>query len=155
MISFVSGRHSFSNKAQLQRELFQFERMFQPLQPEHQNGPGIYYKVFWKRHNSSARFQFLDLKGHGNIGSTIVDVQTEFYYTQFDVKVQAINDLGKGPESSVQVIYSAEDLPMIAPQRLYSIAYNSTSLNVTWEPVEQSREMIRGKLIGHRVSFHS
>lgn len=36
-------------------------------------------------------------------------VGTEMYYTPYDVMVQAINNVGPGPNSSVEVVYSAED----------------------------------------------
>ena len=33
----------------------------------------------------------------------------ELYYTPYQVKVQPINDLGRGPNSSIEVVYSSED----------------------------------------------
>lgn len=51
------------------------------------------------------------------------------------------------------MIYSAEDMPQVSPQQVFAISYNSTALNVSWTPIDQSREMLRGKLIGHRVSI--
>lgn len=63
--------------------------------------------------------------------------------------------MGPGPESEIVTIYSAEDMPLVAPQQVLSRAFNSTALNVTWNPIDQSRNYIRGKLIGHRVSLVS
>lgn len=68
---------------------------------------------------------------------------------------QALNELGYGPESEVVTIYSAEDMPQVAPQQVAARAFNSTAINVSWVPIEQTRELIRGKLIGHRVSLHN
>lgn len=31
--------------------------------------------------------------------------------------------------------------------------YNSTALNITWIPIPEVREKIRGKLIGHRIKY--
>lgn len=81
----------------------------------------------------------------------VVHIPLEFYYTEYIVKVQAINDMGPGPISHEVVIFSAEDKPQVAPQLVYALSYNSTSLNVSWSPVQETREIIRGKLIGHRV----
>lgn len=39
----------------------------------------------------------------------------EKYYTQYDVKVQASNAMGPGPNTSVEVIYSAEDRKLNSP----------------------------------------
>lgn len=44
-------------------------------------------------------------------------------------------------------------MPQVSPQQIFAISYNSTSLNVSWSPIDQSREMLRGKLIGYRVSL--
>lgn len=43
-------------------------------------------------------------------------------------------------------------MPQVSPQQVSAKSYNSTALNVTWLPIDQSRENLRGKLIGHRVS---
>jgi len=124
-----------------------------PLPSQDQAGPGIYYKVFWRRHDHDSEFQSMDLKDHGNIGVTVVRIQQEFYYTKYDVKVQPFNVIGPGPESKVVTIYSAEDMPQVAPQQVSARAFNSTSLNVSWVPIEQTREKIRGRLIGHRLKY--
>lgn len=120
-----------------------------------QNAPGIHYKVFYRLHgkNGSSEWAGKVLKKEGNIGKAVIHFEKlDNYYTKYDVKVQAINDIGKGPESNVSVIYSAEDMPQVAPQQVLARGFNSTALNVTWNPIDQRREMIRGKLLGHRVS---
>lgn len=85
----------------------------------------------------------------------MVRVNSEYYFTEYEVKVQAINDIGKGPESAVHVIYSAEEMPLAAPQQVSARSFNSTSLNVTWTPIPMRRDIVRGKLIGHRVKLFS
>lgn len=42
-------------------------------------------------------------------------------------------------------------MPQVAPQQTVARSFNSTALNVSWMAIDQSREMLRGKLIGHRV----
>lgn len=124
-----------------------------PLKPEEQNGPGIYYKIFWKRKDYEADFQSLALKEFGNTGMAVVHISLDYYYTEYVVKVQAINDVGAGPISPEVVIFSAEDMPQVAPQLVVARSFNSTALNVSWNPIDQTREKVRGKLIGHRVSI--
>ncbi|XP_050293568.1 contactin isoform X2 [Anthonomus grandis grandis] len=124
-----------------------------PLTPEEQHAPGIHYKVFWKRNNEQIEFQTLVLKEFGNTNTAVVQIEPKYYYTEYIVKVQAINELGEGPISQEAVIYSAEDMPQVAPQQVVARSYNSTALNVTWEPVEETREKIKGKLIGHRIKY--
>lgn len=42
-------------------------------------------------------------------------------------------------------------MPQVQPTEVSAFAHNATSLNVTWQPIEPTRENIRGKLIGYRV----
>ncbi|XP_012285560.1 contactin [Orussus abietinus] len=124
-----------------------------PLKSSEQNGPGIHYKVFYRRKNDETEFQTVVLKEHGNVGMCVANIQQKYYYTEYEVKVQAINDIGSGPISEVVTIFSAEDMPQVAPQQVSALGYNSTALNVSWAPILQTRERVRGKLIGHRIKY--
>ncbi|XP_071453390.1 contactin [Hetaerina americana] len=124
---------------------------WQPLSIGDQNGPGIFYKIFWRR-KGDIEFQTSKLKP-GNVGMSVEDVSHKYYYTQYEVKVQAGNEVGYGPESEIAIIYSAEDMPRVAPSQVSARSYNSTALNVSWIPIEQTRERVRGKLIGHRLKY--
>lgn len=44
-----------------------------------------------------------------SVGKYVVNVGQENYYSQYEVKLQAFNIFGKGPNSSVAIVYSAED----------------------------------------------
>lgn len=126
-----------------------------PLPPMEQNAPGIHYKVYYRLNGKGGESEWAGkiLKDEGNVGKAVIHFEKDNnYYTKYDVKVQPINDIGIGPESNVSVIYSAEDMPQVAPQSVWARGFNSTAINVTWNPVDQAREMIRGKLVGHRVS---
>jgi hypothetical protein len=63
----------------------------QPLKQEEQNGPGIHYKIFWRRSEHDTEFQPRLLKEYGNAGMHVEHIQHEFYYTKYDVKVQVTN----------------------------------------------------------------
>lgn len=126
------------------------------LPPQEQNAPGIHYKVFYRLHGKEGLSEWAGklLKKEGNVGKAVIHFEKiDNYYTQYDVKVQAFNDIGAGPESNATVIYSAEDMPQVAPQSVWARGFNSTAINITWNPIDQRREMIRGKLLGHRVSY--
>ncbi|XP_066587501.1 contactin [Prorops nasuta] len=124
-----------------------------PLKSSDQNGPGIYYKIFWRRKSHDSEFQSLALKEYGNVGKGVVQTQQQYYYSEYEVKVQAINAIGEGPISQPVTIFSAEDMPQVAPQQVLATSFNSTSLNVSWAPILQTRERVRGKLIGHRIKY--
>lgn len=123
------------------------------LPPQDQNGPGIYYKIFWRRYRSETdeEFQSLALRKWGNIDYHVVSVPSQYYYTLYEVKVQAFNDIGPGPISNISTAYTAEDMPQATPTIVTPKPYNSTAINVTWTPVEPTREKVRGKLLGYRV----
>lgn len=44
-------------------------------------------------------------------------------------------------------------MPQVQPTEVKAWAFNSTSMNITWRPIEPTRENIRGELIGYRVSL--
>ncbi|XP_017779518.1 PREDICTED: contactin-like [Nicrophorus vespilloides] len=125
-----------------------------PLKSEEQYGSGIYYRVLYKRRDYDTKFHSVDLKEYGNTGKTVIHLPSvDYYYTQYIVKVQALNEIGPGPVSNEVIIYSAEDMPQVAPQLVLAHSYNSTALNVSWNPILETRENIRGKLIGHRLKY--
>ncbi|XP_015109291.1 contactin [Diachasma alloeum] len=125
---------------------------WEKLPPADQHGRDIYYKVYWRR-KGDLEFQSLSLKDYGDVGMAVVHVDKKNYYTEYEVKVQAINEAGAGPISEVATIFSAEDMPQVQPQRVSAFGYNSTSLNVSWAPVEETREIVRGKLTGYRLKY--
>uniref|UniRef100_A0A6P7GDV3 Contactin n=1 Tax=Diabrotica virgifera virgifera TaxID=50390 RepID=A0A6P7GDV3_DIAVI len=126
---------------------------WEPLRPDEQNSPGIHYKIFWKRKDGEVEFKSQKLEEFGNVGEAVVNIDIKWYYTEYIVKVQAFNNEGAGPISPETVIYSAEDMPQVAPQLVIAKSFNSTALNVSWVPVDQTREKVRGRLIGHRIKY--
>uniref|UniRef100_A0A182UGL9 Contactin n=1 Tax=Anopheles melas TaxID=34690 RepID=A0A182UGL9_9DIPT len=123
-----------------------------PLAPHEQNSIDVHYRVFYRLHGQR-EWASEELQRQGNVGKAVIHVPTDKYYTRYEVKVQAVNDLGVGPISEPVEIFSAEDMPQVAPQQTIARSFNSTALNVTWVPVSQTRETIRGKLIGHRLKY--
>ncbi|KAL1492741.1 hypothetical protein ABEB36_010948 [Hypothenemus hampei] len=126
---------------------------WQPLKSDEQHAPGIHYKVFWKRYNDQIEFQSTVLKEFGNTNKAVVQIEPKYYYTQYLVKVQAINEIGPGPISQEALVYSAEDMPQVAPQLVVAVSFNSTALNVSWDPIDETRQKVKGKLIGHRIKY--
>lgn len=98
------------------------------LRPDEQHAAGIHYKVFWKRYNEQVEFQSAVLKEFGNTNRAVVQIEPTFYYTQYLVKVQAINEVGPGPISEEALVFSAEDMPQVAPQLVVARSYNSTGI---------------------------
>lgn len=126
--------------------------MLQPLSPEEWNSPEIWYRVYYRRAGERSEPRKKDLRKLGNVGLYVVPVGEENYYSPYEVQVQAVNVVGEGPVSEPEEVYSAEGMPQVQPSGVYAVPYNSTALNVTWNPLDVTREKIRGRLIGHRVS---
>lgn len=87
---------------------------WQPLRPSEQNAAGIRYKIFWRLHARDTEWATDVLADTGNVGMAVVPVPAANYYTRYDVKVQALNEMGAGPESRVAVVHSAEDMPQVS-----------------------------------------
>jgi len=131
-----------------------------PLPKQHQNAPGLYYRVYYRRVGVDRErdFQQKTLRTLGNIGMYVIRVPRKYFYTDYEVKVQVFNDLCAepecvGPVSPVVTLKSAEDLPQVAPTTVGARPFNSTAINVTWTSIPQVREKVRGKLIGHRIKY--
>lgn len=76
--------------------------LFQPLLDLERNGPNLHYNVSWRRK---------DLEEWNNVtivGSKYVVHNTETY-VPYEIKIQAWNEFGPGPESNVVTGYSGED----------------------------------------------
>lgn len=67
------------------------------------NGPHLKYLVWWRRRDSREEWKNATTKW---LKYYIYDADT---FTPYDLKVQAVNDFGMGPESPVVTGYSGED----------------------------------------------
>ena len=130
------------------------------LSDQDQNAEGVYYRVFYRRINfdEDRDFQQKTLKELGNIDTYVIRVPTKYFYTEYEVKVQVFNSMCEepacsGPVSDTVVVRTAEDLPQVAPTEVGARPFNSTAIRVTWTPIPEVREKVRGKLIGYRIKY--
>ncbi|CAL9703005.1 unnamed protein product [Knipowitschia caucasica] len=108
------------------------------------NGPDFQYSVMWRRvvgsgpnwNTNYTAFPPLILRDIGN-------------FSAFDIKVQAVNKEGKGPDPKPVIGYSGEDVPLEAPQVVGVSLVNSTAIRVTWAPVDKNT--VRGHLLGYKI----
>ncbi|XP_077357008.1 neuronal cell adhesion molecule a isoform X20 [Festucalex cinctus] len=110
------------------------------------NGPGLEYKVLWRQKDVDADWSSQTVTNASHLVVSGVPV-----YAPYEIKVQAFNDYGNGPEADVVVGYSGEDLPLTAPDGVLVMVHNSTMAQVHWEPV--SSDSVRGKLKGYKVYY--
>ena len=124
-----------------------------PLPPQDWNAPEIWYKVYFKAAENEFEYRTKELRTQGNIGMYTVQVGEENYFKRYRIRVQAINPVGAGPMSEEVDVFSAEAMPQVQPSLVKAFPFNSTALNVSWAAVDLTREMIRGRLIGHRIKY--
>lgn len=72
-------------------------------------------------------------------------------FSAFEIKVQAVNEMGEGPEPKSTIGYSGEDYPLEAPLNVGVDLISSTAIKVVWAPIK--RETVRGRLQGYKISL--
>uniref|UniRef100_A0A672JL59 Neural cell adhesion molecule L1 n=1 Tax=Salarias fasciatus TaxID=181472 RepID=A0A672JL59_SALFA len=117
-----------------------------PLTGLQSNGPGLEYKVHWRRKDVEDDWSSQNV---ANVSQFVVSETPT--YVPYEIKVQALNDYGVGPDPEVVVGFSGEDLPLSAPESIQVMVHNSTLAEIHWEPVSTSS--VRGKLQGYKVSL--
>ncbi|NXY88752.1 NCHL1 protein, partial [Alcedo cyanopectus] len=118
---------------------------WEPLKPVERNGPGLEYKVSWRQRGVEADWNEELVKKHS---LTLRNTPT---FVPYEIKVQAVNNLGSGPEPNVTIGYSGEDVPDAAPSGVSVDVVNSTLVKVFWFGIPRDR--VRGHLRGYKVSW--
>lgn len=121
------------------------EISWEPLTYREWNGPKLKYLVWWRRRDSREEWKNATTKW---LKYYIYDADT---FTPYELKVQAVNDFGLGPESPVVIGYSGEDRPIAAPLNLRVSDIESTQVTVHWDTV--TRGSIMGELKEYKVYY--
>nr|XP_040018306.1 neuronal cell adhesion molecule-like isoform X15 [Gasterosteus aculeatus aculeatus] len=119
---------------------------WKPLSGLQANGPGLHYKVMWRQKVVDSDWTTVTV---ANNSKFVVSGTPTF--VPYELKVQAVNDHGAGPEPAVAHGYSGEDLPVAAPDNVQAVLLNSTLAEVHWDPVPA--KLIRGHLKGYKVYY--
>ncbi|XP_075854579.1 neural cell adhesion molecule L1-like protein isoform X2 [Microcebus murinus] len=118
---------------------------WEPLKSMEQNGPGLEYRVTWKPQGAPVEWEEETVTNH------TLRVMTPTVYAPYDVQVQAINQLGSGPEPQSVTLYSGEDYPDTAPVIHRVDVINSTLVKVTWSTIPKDR--VHGRLKGYQINW--
>ncbi|KAG9269919.1 neural cell adhesion molecule L1.1-like [Astyanax mexicanus] len=110
----------------------------------HFNGPGFRYKVMWRQAAGQGPKWNEDFVSHPPF--TVNNTDT---FSAFEIKVQALNDLGHGPSPAPKLGHSGEDTPLKPPTGVAVNQYNDTAVTITWTAVD--RESVRGHLLGYKI----
>ncbi|XP_071800264.1 receptor-type tyrosine-protein phosphatase F-like isoform X1 [Asterias amurensis] len=90
---------------------------------------------------SSSTGDFVEIAGVTTTTYTILDLMP---FTQYDVKVSAVNTIGRGNPSNALMVTTAELAPSTAPKEVRASPLSSSTIVVQWEPPERPNGVIRG-----------
>uniref|UniRef100_A0A8C6UDW1 Neuronal cell adhesion molecule n=1 Tax=Neogobius melanostomus TaxID=47308 RepID=A0A8C6UDW1_9GOBI len=119
---------------------------WKPLTANQSNGPGLYYRVMWRQKGVESDWTAVPVR---NASKFVVSGTPTF--APYELKVQALNDHGAGPEPDVAHGYSGEDLPLAAPDNVQVQVISSTQAAVHWDAVPA--KLLRGHLKGYKVYY--
>uniref|UniRef100_A0AAR2IUM7 Neural cell adhesion molecule L1 n=1 Tax=Pygocentrus nattereri TaxID=42514 RepID=A0AAR2IUM7_PYGNA len=121
------------------------EISWQPLLDTQRNGPELRYIVSWRRKDHEEEWNNVTTISTKHV---VRDTET---YVPYELKIQAVNDFGRGPETNIVIGHSGEDKPSAAPADLRVSKIDSTKVNVHWVPVDPRN--IHGEFKEYRLYY--
>ncbi|XP_036957872.1 neural cell adhesion molecule L1-like protein isoform X5 [Acanthopagrus latus] len=118
---------------------------WEPLLPIEHNGPGLEYKVSYRRQDVEEDWKEHMVKRHSFL------VKSTPTFVPYEIKIQARNHQGWGPEPKIVTGYSGEDVPSAAPDDVAVEVMNSSVVKVSWTRVHKDK--LHGHLGGYRISW--
>ncbi|CAM5072608.1 unnamed protein product [Natator depressus] len=118
---------------------------WKPLNKSDWNAPELSYRVQWRRLGLGEPWS------EETVSAPPLLVTETPTFVPYEIKVQAVNPAGKGPEPPIVVGYSGEDVPLVNPENVGVELLNSTSVLVSWSL--PNRDKLRGHLRGFRVFY--
>uniref|UniRef100_A0A3B4A3I7 Neural cell adhesion molecule L1 n=1 Tax=Periophthalmus magnuspinnatus TaxID=409849 RepID=A0A3B4A3I7_9GOBI len=123
----------------------QMEISWDPLLPIEHNGPGLEYRVSYRRLGVDDQWKESLVKRHSFV------VRNTSTFVPYEIKIQSRNSHGWGPEPKTITGYSGEDVPTAAPRDVAVEVINTTVLRVSWTPVPPAT--VRGHLGGYNIHW--
>ncbi|XP_068171531.1 neural cell adhesion molecule L1-like protein isoform X2 [Antennarius striatus] len=118
---------------------------WEPLLPIEHNGPGLEYKVSYRRQDMEEDWNEHMVKRHSFL------VKNTPTFVPYEIKIQAKNHQGWGPEPRIVTGFSGEDFPSAAPDDVGVEVINSSVVKVSWMRVH--KDTLHGHLGGYRISW--
>ncbi|XP_056251986.1 neurofascin homolog (chicken) a isoform X9 [Seriola aureovittata] len=108
------------------------EITWEPLLDLERNGPNLYYNVWWRQKDTGEEWS-----NATTLESKYIVPNTDTY-VPYEIKIQARNEFGSGPESNVVIGYSGEDNPTEAATDLRVSKVGSIKATIHWKAVDPS-----------------
>lgn len=116
-------------------------------------GDKVGYIVYWKKADmEKEQWDHVQIND-SSVSHYVVTVGSRNFYLPYKVKIKSFNPKGAGPESPEVTIMSAEELPKGIPISVKAVYYNATAAIVEWLPVNNTRDVMKGVLIGYRINY--
>uniref|UniRef100_A0A2K6UR91 Neural cell adhesion molecule L1 n=1 Tax=Saimiri boliviensis boliviensis TaxID=39432 RepID=A0A2K6UR91_SAIBB len=119
--------------------------LLQPLRWMDWNAPQVQYRVQWRPQGTRGPWQ------EQIVSDPFLVVSNTSTFVPYEIKVQAVNRQGKGPEPQVTIGYSGEDYPQAVPELEGIEILNSSAVLVKWRPVDLAQ--VKGHLRGYNVTY--
>ncbi|OWF48663.1 contactin-like isoform X2 [Mizuhopecten yessoensis] len=121
-----------------------------PLPLEDRGGNSIGYIIYWRLQGDTTAYK--QVMKTGDVSQHVEDVGLNNYYLQYEVIIGAFNEFGYGPNSTIAIVYSAEGMPTFVPKNIRGDGVNSTSIYLTWDPVPNTRQAMKGVIQGFELN---
>lgn len=101
--------------------------------------PVSYYIIQYRSKLSENGFQEVD-----GVATTRYSIGGLSPFSQYEFRVMAVNNVGRGPPSSVVDTRTSEQAPSSPPLDIQARMLNADTMLVQWEPPEEPNGQIRG-----------
>ncbi|XP_066105403.1 neural cell adhesion molecule L1 isoform X2 [Saccopteryx bilineata] len=118
---------------------------WKPLRWMDWNAPQVLYRVQWHPRGTQVPWQ------EQTVSDPFFVVSNTPTFVPYEIKVQAVNDQGKGPEPQITIGYSGEDYPQAGPKLEDIKILNSSTVLVKWQHVDPAQ--VKGHLRGYNVTY--
>ncbi|KAM4049320.1 receptor-type tyrosine-protein phosphatase delta isoform 31-T31 [Anomaloglossus baeobatrachus] len=106
--------------------------------------PVTYYIIQHKPKNSEEQYKEID-----GVATTRYSVAGLSPYSEYEFRVVAVNNIGRGPPSEPVTTRTSEQAPSSAPRNVQARMLSSTTILVQWEEPEEPN----GQIQGYRVYY--
>uniref|UniRef100_W5K543 Contactin 3a, tandem duplicate 1 n=1 Tax=Astyanax mexicanus TaxID=7994 RepID=W5K543_ASTMX len=122
---------------------------WEPVPEELQSGPGFGYVVAFRPHGAQSWMQAAVTSPDAS--RYIFKNESILPFSPFYVKVGVYNNRGEGPFGPVTTIYSAEEEPSRAPNKVRAKSLSASEVEISWKPLPWSTS--KRRIVGYELSY--
>ncbi|XP_064186710.1 protein tyrosine phosphatase receptor type Fa isoform X13 [Anguilla rostrata] len=112
--------------------------------------PVSYYVIQYRAKASENGFQEVD-----GVATTRYSIGGLSPYSEYEFRVMAVNNIGRGPPSEAVDARTAEQAPSSPPLHVQARMLSSSTMLVQWEPPEEPNGQIRGYRVYYTTSHQA